>query len=68
MTTSCRMQMQADVAAAFTAGPTMDCDPSMPAAESVPPTAVTGDVSSPTNQVWFVRMLGEHMLGLLLCT
>jgi len=45
------MQMQADVAAAFTVAPTMDCDPSMPVAETVPPTAVTGDVSSPTKQV-----------------
>ena len=45
------MQMQADVAAAFTVAPTMDCDPCMPVAESVPPTAVTGDVSSPTKQV-----------------
>jgi len=57
------MQMQPDVAAAFSAGPSMDCDTSMPHAESVPPTAGTADVSSPTNQVWFVRMLGEHMLG-----
>jgi len=63
MNTACHMQMQPDVAAAFAAGPTMDCDPSMRHGESVPPTAVTADVSSPTNQVWFVRMLGEHMLG-----
>ena len=62
------MQMQPDVAAADSAGATTDCDPSLPHAESLPPTAGTADVSSPTNQVWFVRMLGEHMLGLLLCT
>jgi len=63
MNTSCHMQMLPDVAAGFSAGPSTDCDTCMPDAESLPPTAVSADVSSPTKQVWFVRMLGEHMLG-----
>ena len=44
----------------------MDCAPTADA-ESVDRTAGTEDVSSPTTQVQFVRMVGKNMSGLPRC-
>jgi len=65
MNTSCDMQMTPDVGAASFSG-AMDCGP-VGDAESVHRTAATEDVSSPTKQVQFLRMVRKNMLGLRRC-